>query len=119
MRNPATNKQTNPDENNLVDRGIMKVFRQHTVSHFLLVVRYDTADEVRIGVVEGLHEASQLFLVGLSDRAKHPLSSCPSAESCRRVARRRHRGTHAHDLRWQSTVAHESAFQPINQSINL
>ena len=64
--------------------------------YLLLVVGDDAADEVRAGVVEGLHESVQLLLVGLGHRAEHPL---PGARPEGRLSRTRH--SHAHNLRCQ------------------
>ena len=69
------------------------------VTYFLLVVGYDAADEVRTGVIERLHEASQLFFVRLPHCAEHSLASRRStAERCRRVTGGDSR-PHPNDLR--------------------
>ena len=65
-------------------------------AYLLLVVGDDAADEVGAGVVEGLHEAVQLLLVGLGHGAEHPL---PGARPEGRLSPTRH--AHAHDLRCQ------------------
>ena len=62
-------------------------------THPLLVVGDDAADEVRVGVVQRLHQLAQLLLVRLADGAEHALAR---ARPKRRLVGRRH--AHPDDL---------------------